>query len=244
MSTPDPSTVALFITCLADLMRPEIGFASAALIERAGFVVAVPRQGCCGQPNYNAGDREGARAIAKAAIAALEPFAVIVVPSGSCGGMIAKHYPTLFEAADPWAARAQAVAARTMELTQFLVANPPAPGPRASLGRAVYHDSCSSLREMKIHDGPRALLDRHADVTVTSIPEPEVCCGFGGLFCVKYPAIADRIAEDKCEAIIASGADVVISGDLGCLLNIGGRLARMGSPIRALHIAEALAGTP
>jgi L-lactate dehydrogenase complex protein LldE len=242
MTTADPRTVALFVTCLADLMRPEIGFAAAELIERAGFVVAVPRQGCCGQPNYNAGDRVGARAIAKAAIAALEPFAVIVVPSGSCGGMIAKHYPTLFEPTDPWAARAISVAGRTMELTQFLHAHPPAEVPRSALGKAFYHDSCSALREMKIHDGPRALLKTHADVELTTIPEPEVCCGFGGLFCVKYPEIADRMAQDKCEAIVASGAETLISGDLGCLLNIGGRLARMGSPIRTLHIAEALAG--
>lgn len=239
---PEPRRAALFVTCLVDLMRPEIGFAAAALIERAGFEVVVPRQGCCGQPNYNAGDRAGARKLARAVITALEPFETIVVPSGSCGGMLAKHYPTLFDAGDPWSARAAAVAARVMELTQFLTANPLPDGPREIAGRVAYHDSCSSLREMRIHDQPRALLAAHTDAELCTLRESEACCGFGGLFCVKYPAISAKMAADKCDAIAESGAEVVVAGDLGCLLNIEGTLNRRGSPIRARHIAEVLAG--
>jgi L-lactate dehydrogenase complex protein LldE len=238
----EPRRAALFVTCLVDLMRPGIGFAAAKLIERAGFEVVVPRQGCCGQPNYNAGDRAGARKVARAAIAALEPFETIVVPSGSCGGMLAKHYPTLFETTDAWAARAQAVAGRVLELTQFLIAHPLPEGPREQAGRVAYHDSCSSLREMRIHGQPRALLAAHTDAELCTLRESEACCGFGGLFCVKYPDISAKMAADKCDAIIDSGADVVVAGDLGCLLNIEGTLDRRGSPIRARHIAEVLAG--
>ncbi|BCW87261.1 Lactate utilization protein A [Alphaproteobacteria bacterium SO-S41] len=238
----DTKEAALFVTCLIDLMRPEVGMASARLIERAGFTVVVPRQGCCGQPNYNAGDRKGAQVLARAAIAALEPYETIVVPSGSCGGMMVRHYPTLFDAADPWASRAKAVASRVLELTQFLARHPPSAGAPGLAGKIAYHDSCSSLRDLGVHDEPRALLRSMTKAEDVPFAENETCCGFGGLFCVKYPDVADRIAADKCAAIIASGADSVVSADLGCLLNIGGRLARMGSPIKAVHIAEALAG--
>lgn len=235
---------ALFVTCLADLMRPEVGFAAAALIERAGFSVVVPRQGCCGQPNYNAGDRDGARVLARAAIMALEKFEIIVVPSGSCGGMIAKHYPLLFEDTDPWRARAGAVAARTLELTQFLARHPLPEGPRRAVGKIAYHDSCSAMREMAIHDEPRALIAAHTDAELMPIADAESCCGFGGLFCVKYPEISARMADEKTAAIIASGADTLVAADLGCLLNLGGTLARQGSPIAVRHIAELLAGEP
>ena len=233
---------ALFVTCLVDLMRPEIGFAAARLIERAGFTVVVPRQGCCGQPNYNAGDRGGARKLARAAIVALEPFDAIVVPSGSCGGMMAKHYPTLFDPDDPWAQRAAAVAGRVQELTQFLTAHPLPEQGKLPGGRVAYHDSCSSLREMRVHDQPRALLAAYTDAELCKLREAETCCGFGGLFCVKYPDISAQMAGDKCDAIVESGADMVVAGDLGCLLNIQGTLDKRGSAIRARHIAEVLAG--
>ena len=243
---PQPETAlpeaALFVTCLADLMRPEVGFASAALIERAGFTVTVPRQGCCGQPNYNAGDKEGARALARVAIAALERFETIVVPSGSCGGMIAKHYPHLFDAADPWHARAVAVASRTLELTQFLARHPLPDAPKRPAGKIAYHDSCSSLREMAIHAEPRALIAAHTTAEIVPIADAESCCGFGGLFCVKYPEISARMASEKTAAIAASGADTLVAADLGCLLNLGGTLQRSGSPIAVKHIAELLAG--
>lgn len=239
MSSP---RAALFVTCLVDLMRPEIGFAAAKLIERAGFAVVVPRQGCCGQPNHNAGDKDGARKLARAAIAALEPFETIVVPSGSCGGMIARHYPALFEDADPWAARAKAVAARVLELTQFLARHPLPTGDKMPAGKIAYHDSCSSLREMRIRDEPRDLLAAHTDAELCTLRESEACCGFGGLFCVKYPEISAKMAADKCDAIADSGAAMVVAGDLGCLLNIEGTLNRRGSTITARHIAEVLAG--
>ena len=240
---PQPEA-ALFVTCLVDLMRPEIGFASAALIERAGFTVVVPPQGCCGQPNYNAGDKEGARDLARAAIAALERFETIVVPSGSCGGMIAKHYPHLFDETDPWRARAEAVAARTLELTQFLARHPLGDAPKTPAGKIAWHDSCSARREMGILDQPRALIAAHTTGEVAEIPDAESCCGFGGLFCVKYPEISARMADEKCAAIAATGAGTLAAADLGCLLNLGGTLARQGSPITVKHIAELLAGDP
>lgn len=238
---PQPEA-ALFVTCLADLMRPEVGFAAAALIERAGFAVVVPRQGCCGQPNYNAGDKEGARTLARAAIAALERFETIVVPSGSCGGMIAKHYPHLFDEADPWRARAAHVAARTLELTQFLARHPLPDAPKRPAGKIAWHDSCSARREMSILAEPRALIAAHTTGEIVEIADAESCCGFGGLFCVKYPEISARMASEKTAAIAATGADILAAADLGCLLNLGGTLQREGSPIAVRHIAELLAG--
>lgn len=235
---------ALFVTCLADLMRPEVGFAAASLIERAGFTVVVPRQGCCGQPNYNAGDKEGARDLARAAIAALERFETVVVPSGSCGGMIAKHYPHLFDEGDPWRGRAERVASRTLELTQFLARHPLPEGPKRPAGKIAYHDSCSARREMAIHDEPRALIAAHTDAELVPIADAESCCGFGGTFCVKYPEISARMASEKTAAIAATGADTLVAADLGCLLNLGGTLKRQGSPIAVKHIAEILADEP
>ncbi len=235
---------ALFVTCLADLMRPEIAFAAARLIERAGFSVVVPRQGCCGQPNYNGGDKDGARDLARAAIAALERFETIVVPSGSCGGMIARHYPQLFDAGDPWQARASRVAARTLELTQFLARTPLADAPRRPVGKIAYHDSCSALREMAIHAEPRALLAAYTDAEILPIADAESCCGFGGAFCVKYPENSERMAGEKAAANTATGADTLVAADLGCLLNLGGALKRQGAPIAIRHIAEVLAGEP
>lgn len=240
---PQPEA-ALFVTCLADLMRPEVGFAAAALIARAGFSVVVPPQGCCGQPNYNAGDKEGARTLARAAIAALERFETVVVPSGSCGGMIAKHYPHLFDAADPWRARAEAVAGRTLELTQFLARHPLPDAPKRPAGRIAYHDSCSARREMGILAEPRQLIAAHTTGEIVEIADAESCCGFGGLFCVKYPEISARMASEKTAAIAASGADMLVAADLGCLLNLGGTLQREGAPIAVKHIAELLAGEP
>jgi len=241
MSQPE---AALFVTCLADLMRPEVGFAAASLIQRAGFTVVVPRQGCCGQPNYNAGDKAGARDLAKAAIAALERFEIVVVPSGSCGGMIAKHYPHLFEADDPWRPRAERLASRTLELTQFLARHPLPDGPKAPAGKIAYHDSCSARRELGVLAEPRALIAAHTEAEIVPIADAESCCGFGGTFCVKYPEISARMASEKTAAIAATGAGMLVAADLGCLLNLGGTLKRQGSPIAIKHIAELLAGEP
>ncbi|MEN3951021.1 (Fe-S)-binding protein [Iodidimonas sp. SYSU 1G8] len=236
--------VALFVTCLVDLMRPEVGFASASLIEAAGFEVVVPKgQSCCGQPNYNGGDRNAARRMAERTIALLQRYERVVVPSGSCAAMIKLHYPSLFDEADALFGKARALADKTQELTTFLAANGYVPAVKLAATRVTYHDSCSGLRELGIHDQPRALLRRIDGLRLVELSEPEVCCGFGGTFCIKYPDISNRMVSNKTADIAATGASVVAMGDVGCLMNIEGRLRREGSSVRACHVAELLAGT-
>jgi len=244
MPAPRPR-VALFVTCLVDLYRPSVGFAALRLLEEAGCDVAVPAaQTCCGQPAYNAGDRATARDLARPVIDAFLGHDHVVAPSGSCAGMIAHHYPMLFEDDPEYRARAEALAARTHELTAFLadVANLDTPRP-AYDGVAAYHDSCAGLREMGVRAQPRRLLARVPGLTVKELSEPELCCGFGGTFCVKYPEISTRMVADKAADIRASGADTLLAGDMGCLLNMAGRLKREGSAVRVRHVAEVLAGT-
>lgn len=240
---PEPPHVALMVTCLVDMMRPSVGFASVKLLERSGCLVSVPRQSCCGQPNLNGGDREGARALARQMIEALEGYDHVVVPSGSCAGTLIKDYPHLFEGDPDWQGRAEALAARTHEIISFLVDVMGFSGGEASLpARATYHDSCSSLRMLGIGDQPRQLLAGVDGLELVEFREPEVCCGFGGTFCVKYPEISNRMVSDKAADIAGTGAELVLGGDLGCLLNIAGRLTREGQPIRARHVVEVLAG--
>lgn len=225
-------------------MRPEVGFAAASLIEAAGFDVIVPRgQTCCGQPNYNSGDRRAARSMAARTITLLEPYRHVVVPSGSCAGMIKVHYPALFDEADALSGKAQALAAKTEELTAFLHRHGYRPAVPLSSSRVTYHDSCSGLRELGIREQPRALLRRIPGLKLVEMAEPEVCCGFGGAFCVKYPDISARIVHNKAADIEASGADIVAMGDVGCLMNIEGMLRRERRPVRACHVAELLAGS-
>ena len=241
--TAEPPRVALFVTCLVDLMRPSVGFAAVDLVEHAGFEVVVPEgQTCCGQPNYNSGDRQGARDLALRTIGILEPYERVVVPSGSCAGMIKEHYPVLFEDDPATHERAKALAAKTSELVTFLHENGGRPLEGAGAARVTYHDSCAGLRELGIHDQPRALLTQIPGLELVEMEEPEVCCGFGGTFCVKYPDISGRMVENKTADIAATGANIVAMGDVGCLLNVEGRLHREGSPVRTCHVAELLAG--
>jgi len=237
-------TVGLFVTCLVDLFRPSVGFAAVKLIEQAGFRVAVPEaQTCCGQPAYNSGDRADAAAIARNTIAAFEGYDYVVAPSGSCGGMLRCHYPELLADDPAWASRAKALSARCYELTQFLVEVAKLEGIDATLkGRCTYHDSCSSLREMNVKAQPRSLLKQVKSLELAELAETEACCGFGGTFCVKFPEISNKMVERKTADIIASGADHLLAGDLGCLMNIAGKLQRQGSAIRVRHVAEVLAG--
>lgn len=237
--------VGLFVTCLVDLMRPSVGFASVALLERAGCEVHVPSgQTCCGQPAYNNGDDDNARAIAERVIAAFESFDYVVVPSGSCAGMLKKHYPELFDDDPAWRQRALDFAERCRELTSFLVqVMDYRPGDDVSYrGTATYHDSCSGLRELGIKEQPRQLLSGVAELQLEEMQDAEVCCGFGGTFCVKYPDISVKMVSDKVANIANTSADTLLAGDLGCLLNIAGRLKRMGSDVKVLHVAEVLAG--
>ncbi|MFC0386518.1 (Fe-S)-binding protein [Muricoccus vinaceus] len=236
--------VALFVTCLVDLYRPSVGFAAIRLLEEAGCLVEVPStQTCCGQPAYNSGDRATARDLARPVIDAFLGFDHVVAPSGSCAGMIAHHYPSLFEDDPAYRGKAEALAARTHELTSFLVDVMGFTAPRPAYdGVAAYHDSCSGLREMGVRAQPRRLLAGVPGLTVKELAEPELCCGFGGTFCVKYPAISTRMVTDKVADIRATGADTLLAGDLGCLLNMAGRLKREGSDLRVRHVAEVLAG--
>ena len=236
--------VGLFVTCLVDLFRPTVGFAAAKLLERAGCEVVVPAAHvCCGQPAYNSGDRADTKAIARNVIAAFEPFDATVAPSGSCAGMIKRHYPALFAGDSEWESRAQSLAARTFELVSFLVDECGVEAVDARHeGTVTYHDSCSSLREMGVRAQPRRLLDSVDGLALAELSAPDVCCGFGGTFCVKYPDISGRMVADKARDIAATGADTVLAGDMGCLLNIAGRLSREGSAVKARHVAEVLAG--
>jgi L-lactate dehydrogenase complex protein LldE len=245
MSQPNtpPNHVALFVTCLVDLIRPSVGFAAVKLLEDAGCRVDVPEaQTCCGQPAYNMGNRADTAAIARQVIATFEPYEAVVVPSGSCAGMIIKHYAELFDQEPDWAARATALAARTHELVSFLVdVLGVSTVPAQYAGTATYHDSCSGLRELGIKKQPRALLASVSGLTLTELPGAEVCCGFGGTFCVKYPEVSNSIVTTKTEEIAATGADTLLAGDLGCLMNMAGKLQRQGQPVRAFHVAEILA---
>jgi L-lactate dehydrogenase complex protein LldE len=231
--------VGLFVTCLVDLVRPRIGFAAVKLLERAGCDVVVPRaQTCCGQPAWNAGADAHAVDIARKVVDTFIEFDYVVAPSGSCAGMIKCHYPEVLKG-DP---RALQLAAKTHELTSFLV-NVRAMTTVAARceARACYHDSCSSLREMRVREQPRALLASVEGLTMSELSDRDVCCGFGGLFSVKYPEISERMADDKIADAIAAGADVLIGGDLGCLLHLEGRMRRRGKAMVVRHVAEVLA---
>jgi L-lactate dehydrogenase complex protein LldE len=244
MTIPSEPRVALFVTCLVDLFRPAVGFAAVKLLEDAGCRVEVPRgQTCCGQPAYNQGDRSDAVEIAKRTIDALSGYDYVVVPSGSCAGMLKVHYPELFDDRSPHAEKASDLAARTWELTSFLVDVRGVGSLDGQLPvRATYHDACSGLRELGVKGQPRHLLQSVRGLELAELAGAEVCCGFGGTFCVKYPAISTKMVDDKIAAIEATGADLVLAGDLGCLMNIAGRLHRLGSQVQARHVAEVLAG--
>jgi L-lactate dehydrogenase complex protein LldE len=236
-------TVGLFVTCLVDLFRPTVGFAAVKLLEAAGCRVEVPRQTCCGQPAYNSGDRADARALARQAIAEFEGCDYVVAPSGSCAAMLKLHYAALLANDPGWAARSEAFAAKVHELVAFLVEVRGVSRVDAEFaGTVTYHDSCSSLREMGVASQARTLLRSVAGLSLTELRGTEECCGFGGTFAIKYPDISNAIAEKKTAAIAASGAGTVLAGDLGCLLNIAGKLKRDGSPVESRHVAEVLAG--
>jgi L-lactate dehydrogenase complex protein LldE len=237
--------IGLFVTCLVDLMRPRIGFAALQLLEAAGCEVIVPStQTCCGQPGYNSGDRAAARSLALKVLDEFEGCDYVVAPSGSCAGMIRVHFPGLFADDSAVAARCTSLSGRVYELTDFLV-NVAGVGrvPGAFAGTVTYHDSCSGLRELGVKSQPRALLAKVPGLTVREMNEAEACCGFGGAFAVKFGDISSHIAERKCANIAECGADAVVLGDLGCMLNIEGRLRRRGDmKTKVLHVAEVLAG--
>jgi L-lactate dehydrogenase complex protein LldE len=236
--------VGLFVTCLVDLVRPRIGFAALKLLEAAGCEVVVPQtQTCCGQPAYNAGDRAAALALARKVLDEFEGLDYIVAPSGSCAGMMRVHYRELLHDAPGELARMEKFVARVYELTDFLATVVKyRAGKKISLKSITYHDSCAGLRELGVKAQPRALLADVEGVVLKEMKECEACCGFGGAFAVKFGDISAHIADRKCEQIAATGAEAVVLGDLGCMLNIEGRLRRRGDmKTEVLHVAELLA---
>ncbi len=235
--------VGLFATCLVDMMRPSVGFAAVKLLEDRGLTVEVPAQSCCGQPAFNSGDRATTKAMALNVLEAFEGYDAVVVPSGSCGGMIKAHYMELVSDDPPLAKRMQALCDKTFELVSFLtdvlgVWHIDAP----FAGSVTYHDSCSGLRELGIQEQPRRLLKSMPGLELKELTDADTCCGFGGTFCVKYSDISNAIVERKTANIVASGADTLAAGDLGCLMNMAGKLQREGSAIKVRHVAEILAG--
>lgn len=237
--------LALFVTCLVDLMRPSVGFAALRLLEATGAEVVVPPgQTCCGQPAWSAGNRSLAADLAKQAVAMLHGFDCVVVPSGSCTDQIRNVYPEVLADDPEWGPQARDLAGRVRELTEFLAEWPGGLAfPDGFAGRVTYHDSCKGLRSLGVKRQPRELLARVQGLTLEEMAGCEECCGFGGAFSVRFGELSAQIVDSKCESIDATEADAVIGGDLGCLLNIEGRLRRRGDETtRVLHIAEVLAG--
>jgi L-lactate dehydrogenase complex protein LldE len=236
--------VGLFVTCLVDLFRPSVGFAAVKLLNDAGCDVDVPTmQTCCGQPAYNSGDKASAQELARLTITAFDAHDYVVAPSGSCAGMLRLHYPELLAGDAAWKVRAQKFAAKVHELVSFLVNVRGMTAVDARLeGRATYHDSCSGLRELGVREQPRMLLRTVKGLQLVDLVDADVCCGFGGTFSVKYPEISNAIVERKTEHVAATGADMLLAGDLGCLMNMAGKLSRQGRRIAVRHVAEVLAG--
>ena len=234
--------VGLFVTCLVDIFRPTVGFAAVKLLEDAGCEVTVSaNQTCCGQPMHNSGDIASSKAIAKQVIDAFEDFDAVVTPSGSCGGMIKFHYPEIFMDEKEWQKRSEALSDKTYELVSFLTDELNVTSVKASFeGSVTYHDSCSGLRELGVKEQPRKLLATVEGLKYKELYNANVCCGFGGVFCIKYSEISTRMVQDKIKAVVDSGANTLLAGDMGCLLNMSGRLTREGHNIEARHVAEIL----
>jgi len=233
--------VALFSTCIVDILKPEIGFATLQLLEAAGCKVSVPEQSCCGQPNFNNGDIDGAREMAGQWLQQFEAYDYVVIPSGSCAAMLKHHAPPLFaEEPETLQVRFRALVAKCYELSQFLIeVIQPDFGDLAEQS-ICYHDSCSGLRDLGIKHQPRELLGQIASLQWRELDNAEACCGFGGTFCVKHPEISCRLADDKIAGIERSGADTLLGGDWGCLMHLQGRIEALGKPIAVKHFCEVL----
>lgn len=244
-ATPQPALrVGLFVTCLVDLFRPSVGFAALKLLEDAGCEVHVPvSQTCCGQPAWNSGDKADTAEIAKEVIKAFEGFDYIVAPSGSCAGMLSRHYVELFEGQHVWAERSRNFAVKVFELISFLTDVLKIESVDAKLSAsATYHDSCAGLRELNVKSQPRKLLASVDGLELKEMDNSEVCCGFGGTFAVKFSDISNSIVSEKTANIEKAEADLLLAGDLGCLMNMAGKLRRQGSKTEVRHVAEVLAG--
>jgi L-lactate dehydrogenase complex protein LldE len=243
---PDSSrSASLFVTCIVDTVYPEIGEAVVAVLERAGVDVDVPlEQTCCGQPAFNSGYWDEARAIAGRNLEVLRDKGDVVVPSGSCTSMIRHYYAELFHDNPQLAAAAEDLAQRTYEFTEYLVDVLDVTDTGATFaGALTVHDACHGLRGLKIKEQPRVLLRHVAGAELSELPGAEECCGFGGLFSVKLAHISEAMLQRKVDQIEASGSEIAVTCDASCMTQINGRLSRQGSPCRAMHIAEILAAT-
>jgi len=236
--------IALLVTCLVDVYRPSIAFAAVKLLEKCGYEVEVPmQQTCCGQPNYNSGDRGSAKLMARNILETFANYEYIVTVSGSCGGMLIKHYPLLFADDLQWESRAKVLASKVYELSVFLTEIGNLNLDMKSDLSITYHDGCSGLRELGIREQPRQLLGNIAGLTLVEMQDADVCCGFGGAFSVKYPDISNEMVIRKVNHARETRVDSLVAGDLGCILNMEGKLNRMESDMKVYHYAELLANS-
>jgi L-lactate dehydrogenase complex protein LldE len=235
--------VSIFVTCLVDQLWTSIGVSSVEVLRRLGCEVEFDqRQTCCAQPAFNTGYREEAREVAQRFIKIYEESdaEAIVSPSGSCVAMV-HHYPHLFADDPEWLPRANAIAARTHELSSFLIRVLKVEDVGASWsGKLTWHDACHGLRDLNLKHEPRTLIRNVRGAEFVELENADACCGFGGTFSVKYPEISVAILDQKIDAIERAGVDAVVSGDASCLMQIGGRLSRNGSKVRVMHLAELL----
>jgi L-lactate dehydrogenase complex protein LldE len=234
-----PQNVYFFGTCLVDSLYPEAGLAAIRLIQRQGIEVVFPQhQSCCGQPAYNSGFPEEARAVARKQLEVFSKKYPIVVPSGSCAGMMKHHYPELFSGT-PEAARAQAFSDRIYELTEFLVRVVDIRlEDRGAPTRVTWHSSCHAMREMGVIEDSKSLIRQLGNVELIELDRETDCCGFGGTFSVKQPRISAAMVQDKVQNVTKTGATVLLTGDCGCLMNITGTIEKMQLPVKGRHIAE------
>lgn len=236
--------VSLFITCLADVFYPDVGKSAVKVLERCGVTVDFPPgQTCCGQPAYNSGYHPEAREAARHMIRAFSSSQYVVAPSGSCAAMVRHYYPELFRDDPEWSERARELAAKTYELSEFLVNVLGVTDVGASYsGMAAYHPSCHLKRGLGVRDEPLTLLSNVRGLSLAELPHSDDCCGFGGTFSLKMGEISQAMVDEKVQQIEATGADLLVGCDLGCLMNIGGRLRRAGKQVQVRHLAEVLAG--
>ncbi|EPZ45209.1 MULTISPECIES: (Fe-S)-binding protein [Alicyclobacillus] len=234
--------VSLFITCLVDNIFPNVGVAMTRILQAHGCDVRFsPEQTCCGQPSFNSGYCDASRDVASALIRALHEADVVVSPSGSCVGMIRHYYPELFADSPKWREMAIDVANKTYEFSQFMVNVLKVDDVGARFPHAVtYHPSCHGSRLLGVKDEPLQLLQHVRDIQLIELPYARDCCGFGGTFAVKMGDISGAMVDEKAQHVTETGAEVLVGTDMGCLMNIGGRLSRTGQSTRVMHLAELL----
>lgn len=243
MNENNQKKIGFFVTCLVESMRPQVAIASIKVLEEQGCEVFIPsKQTCCGQPGFNSGDDQAAKKFARNVIDTFYEFDYLVAPSGSCLGMIKTHYPDLFLDEPEYLEKARGLAARSYEILSFLTDVLDCKFDITFPYKTTYHDSCSGLRELDIRKQPRQLLASVKGLDLVELQDRDVCCGFGGTFCVKYPDISNSLVSDKVEDIESTGAEVLLAGDLGCLMNIAGRCTRLSKSVRCYHTIEVLAG--